>query len=1492
MTGRNAPILAFLAFMLVFGVATRSAPGSDNRLRIRRPDGGFTDADILSPTISRGQTGKAVFGCEPTHWQGSAGEPGIPWRIVTVLLPPDADTSIVSCSVVSAEYDAVEDIWDVEPVPPMMTRDNEGNEIVVWPEDKTIVDGRDVDIYSVDAFWPTEDSRVIGAGKLHGWNLAQIAVPLVVYNPISGELKRLVGAEVAFDYDRDGRSKSGFVGTRTQRHNRGRDRVKKLVINFEQAVVDYQSVSTAEKQYVPQETTETESEDGQSEIVPLSPGGASGYAIIIPNSIRTDLGGALDDFIAHKQSRGYTVHIVTETDTGATEVGDPASTKLREWLQANYQALDLKYALIIGDPRPDEGYVPMKLYPCGDRDIPTDYFYAELTCDWDKDDDGIIGERGDDATNGDEIERYFEVYVGRIPYYDDIDDTKAILRKTRDYENAVTPYWRRHVILPMVPLDDNMESYDLGERIKADLLEPRAISSDRVYRKGYGHHPDDYNFIPPPEYPASSYPATVWSEGQYGLNVWSTHGWSKGASSIISSDDTSDLDDNHPTTTFQGSCENAYPYSSSNLAYSILKNGGIVANGATRNAYYSASRDYPNSPTTMGMGYRYAKGIVEGKSCGEALWDLKEETGGWWTHNWTLFNPYGDPSVVVMPEAPPFTVSPTDAFYASRVQGKSSRTSSRSYTLTNNSDAALSWTAVKTAAWLDVPAGGGIPAGGSVVIDVTVNSTVDSLPLGTHTDTVIFTDITNGIAEHRDVNLSLIPPMIVGHWKADETSGTVAGDSSGGDTDGILTNMDDADWVEGKFGNALDFDDVNDYLYMEDFSLARESFTTALWFKPVKDLSSGNSRRDLMYWHTGGEPHLSFNRARDGKIGLYVDVDGVEYNDITTATTSWSAAVWYHIAVTFDGSDFNVYLDGELEKSISHPGVHVAAKGLSVGSDEGSKAFGCTIDDVRFYNYALSPAGVQALLRGGRAENPTPADRSAGARPYTAFGWLSGCASIGHDIYIGRDADSVANATRVSPEYKGRVEEPFFAGADLDANTEYFWRVDEVADGRGGTITGAVWSFRTGAAVQYEAIYESEDAYLSGPEVESSNGDYTGTGYVDYINTSGDYAEYSIFAHYSGTHDFEFRYALASGDRPLEIRINGEVIEESLSFPSTGSWANWSYTERISGMLNAGNNTLRATIADYKGANVDHLKVIEDYPYGESGPGLQVCLKFDESSGDTAADSSGNGREGTLHGGAVLRAGAGWFGGAVELDGTDDYIEVDGYRGVTGSKARTVGFWVKSDGADLGDIVSWGTNTAGKRWSLGFSPRGTSFGMNSAGGFVFASGSVIDGAWRHIAAVLPDGAADISDIRLYIDGRDETIPVGAGQLIDTAIGDDVRIGTFDDGLDRFFGGLVDDLVIFDVALTDEEIARLCRVGSESFIRQCGRVDRDPAYDVAGDINKDCRVDGLDVLLLVENWLESGSPLLGDIHEDNSVNWLDVSVLGENWHAESSSADPR
>ena len=110
------------------------------------------------------------------------------------------------------------------------------------------------------------------------------------------------------------------------------------------------------------------------------------------------------------------------------------------------------------------------------------------------DGDGNYGERYGDFGDGG-VDRYWEVLVGRIPYYGSISDLDNILQKTINYENRVcgdSPEWQKKVLLPMVRLDDTTLCYYLGEKIKDNILVPQSHPYHRVYEQ-------DYGLVPPPE---------------------------------------------------------------------------------------------------------------------------------------------------------------------------------------------------------------------------------------------------------------------------------------------------------------------------------------------------------------------------------------------------------------------------------------------------------------------------------------------------------------------------------------------------------------------------------------------------------------------------------------------------------------------------------------------------------------------------------------------------------------------------------------------------------------------------------------------------------------------------------------------------------------------------------------------------------------------------------------------------------------------------------
>jgi hypothetical protein len=183
-----------------------------------------------------------------------------------------------------------------------------------------------------------------------------------------------------------------------------------------------------------------------------------------------------------------------------------------------------------------------------------------------------------------------------------------------DYENSTDTNWRRNVLLPMVPLDSSTPCYQLGEEIKKNLLEPRVIPSYRIYE-------DNYDALPPPEaLLAGTSPAKAWASERYGLVSWQTHGNQDFAASVISSSDASTLNNTYPAVTWQGSCLNAYPENSNNLAYRLLRQGAVVTHAATRNSwYYVGEKALPIPTSNGGFAYKFADRILRGDTCGVAL---------------------------------------------------------------------------------------------------------------------------------------------------------------------------------------------------------------------------------------------------------------------------------------------------------------------------------------------------------------------------------------------------------------------------------------------------------------------------------------------------------------------------------------------------------------------------------------------------------------------------------------------------------------------------------------------------------------------------------------------------------------------------------------------------------------------------------------------------------------------------------------------------------
>jgi len=115
----------------------------------------------------------------------------------------------------------------------------------------------------------------------------------------------------------------------------------------------------------------------------------------------------------------------------------------------------------------------------------------------------------------------------------------------------------------------------------------------------------------------------------------------------------------------------------------------------------------------------------------------------------------------------------------------------------------------------------------------------------------------------------------------------------------------------------------------------------------------------------------------------------------------------------------------------------------------------------------------------GAVGNPHPAYKETDVGMNAILSWTPADSAASHELYFGMDKDAVRSADATSPEYKGSINvgvESHDPGL-LEANTKYYWRVDEV-DAQGNTSTGPLWVFTTGAFLLIDDFegYTDDDA--------------------------------------------------------------------------------------------------------------------------------------------------------------------------------------------------------------------------------------------------------------------------------------------------------------------------------------------------------------------------------------------------------------------------------
>jgi hypothetical protein len=204
-----------------------------------------------------------------------------------------------------------------------------------------------------------------------------------------------------------------------------------------------------------------------------------------------------------------------------------------------------------------------------------------------------------------------------------------------------------------------------------------------------------------------------------------------------------------------------------------------------------------------------------------------------------------------------------------------------------------------------------------------------------------------------------------------------------------------------------------------------------------------------------------------------------------------------------------------------------------------------------------------------------------------------------------------------------------------------------------------------------------------------------------------------------------------------------------------------------------------------------------------------LYFPFEEGSGNTINDMSGNENIGIIHGAKWVK---GKFGNALAFDGKDDYVEIPYKKSLNVADGITISAWVMGNTfSDQNRTIINASETRNGPYLLQTVNNGiVEMGLELSPGWIcIQSGTgLTEGQFWHVAATYDRTSANM---RMYINGQlQNTSPLNGKpeDLINLLLNEKLTIGKNQGS--NFFNGIIDELHIYRQALTAEEIQQLYR----------------------------------------------------------------------------------
>lgn len=249
---------------------------------------------------------------------------------------------------------------------------------------------------------------------------------------------------------------------------------------------------------------------------------------------------------------------------------------------------------------------------------------------------------------------------------------------------------------------------------------------------------------------------------------------------------------------------------------------------------------------------------------------------------------------------------------------------------------------------------------GVTVTSAVYNNTEKSvnLSIANHSENNVYTLTLRNI---RDLNNNVMPQTteqftyssgLIGYWEFSETNGTKAVDCSGQQNDGTLVNG--PVWTG---TNELKFDGVNDAV-----AVPLRGCTVNAGTVTVKAYLDGSQGVRYFFGHTVGTTWSNRIQLYTSNGQLGVGMGSTHSSSVNIATLALNK--WYNLALSWNATNYYVYLDGAQVASGTYTGLTTLAATADIGNDAGAardESLNGKIDRCRIYNRCLSASEISVL---------------------------------------------------------------------------------------------------------------------------------------------------------------------------------------------------------------------------------------------------------------------------------------------------------------------------------------------------------------------------------------------------------------------------------------------------------------------------------------------------------------------------------------------------